>query len=115
MAYDRAPHGLFLVCKRWYQQQMAAYLLDNTVFESVSGSWNEIIEPIGRQLTQWGFPVCSGIVYNYGIWKPRKFRYIAGTRANIVDKTQCGKQQSTFGPPRLGLSINQHLLCKVRL
>ena len=99
---DRAPHGLFLVCKRWYQQQMAAYLLDNTVFESVSGSWTEIMEPIGRQLTQWGFPVGSGIVYNYGIWKPRKlkFRYIAGTRANIVDETQREQQQSTLGPPR---------------
>jgi hypothetical protein len=80
---DRAPHGMFLVCKRWYQKEMAKYLGDNEVFEDVQRPWDEVVKDVERQLNVIGFKPGKGIPYNYGIWKAKKqkFRYIAGTRA----------------------------------
>jgi hypothetical protein len=82
---DRAPHGLMFVCKRWYQRQMAAYLADSAVFEEVPSTWDEVVDRLAEFNRKWGFPTGSGVVYNYGIWKPSKgkFRFIAGTRKRL--------------------------------
>ena len=79
---DRAPHGLVVVCKRWYQKEMAKYLADNTVFEDKNISWANVVATAQDFNKKWGFPTGDGVVYNYGIWKPTKgrFRFIAGTR-----------------------------------
>ena len=39
---DRAPHGMFLVCKRWCPREMAKYLMDNHAFEVVNRQWEEV-------------------------------------------------------------------------
>jgi len=96
---DRAPHGLVVVCKRWYQKEMAKYLSDNKVFEACDHSWEEV-ERAARVFNQkWGFADGEGVVYNYGIWKPtkKKFRFIAGTRSKPHDPSN--SRRST-GPPR---------------
>ena len=87
---DRAPHGLMFVCKRWYQNQMATYLADTTVFEEVPEPYEEVIQRLATFNQKWHFPTGSGVVYNYGIWKPlkKKFRFIAGTRKGEAAKQQ---------------------------
>ena len=69
---DRAPHGLFLVCKRWYQREMAQYLTDTEVFEEVGRPWDDVVADITKQVEDLGFKVGQGIPYNYGIWKARR-------------------------------------------
>ena len=79
---DRAPHGLFVVCKRWYQQQMAEYLADQEVFERVDRPWEDIAKELATGLKRFGYELGDGVCYNYGIWKAKKgkFRNIAGLR-----------------------------------
>ena len=97
---DRAPHGLVVVCKRWYQKEMAKYLLDNSVFQDTELSWTDVMQLAADFNSKWGFPTEKGIVYNYGIWKPKKqrFRFIAGTRAMARDEG--GDSRRSTGPPR---------------
>ena len=93
---DRAPHGLVLVCKRWYQREMAKYLTDNKIFQVCRTSWDEVVKQAEIFNKKWGFATGAGIVYNYGIWKPKKGRFRSKPR-------QPGEQQSTsrsVGPPR---------------
>ena len=93
---DRAPHGLFMVCKRWYQRQMALYLADTGVFAEEQQSWDAVVDAMKAKLKDWGFRAGEGITYNYGIWKPKKskFRFIAGTRS------AGGGAARPQGPPR---------------
>ena len=114
---DRAPHGLVLVCKRWYQKEMAKYLSDNAVFETSAKSWDEVRREAIAFNQKWGFKTGDGIVYNYGIWKPLKsrFRYIAGTRAEPPapaqpDEPRCAKSP---GPPRQPLYDAHKTLCRL--
>ena len=97
---DRAPHGLVVVCKRWYQNEMAKYLLDNAIFQDTELSWTDIMQIAADFNTKWGFPTEKGVVYNYGIWKPKKqrFRFIAGTRA--MAREEGGDPRRSTGPPR---------------
>ena len=39
-------------------------------------------EKLKEKLSHFGFKAGTGVIYNYGIWKPmkQKFRIIAGTR-----------------------------------
>lgn len=76
---DRAP---IVVCKQWYQREMARYLADegrSRGREEVVSFWDEVIQgstetgKIGVKATLqnvFGFRCGEGIVYNYGIWKP---------------------------------------------
>jgi hypothetical protein len=97
---DRAPHGLVAVCKRWYQKAMAVYLADTCVFEPESGTWEQVEQAAVEFNMKWGFSTGRGVVYNYGVWKPKKnaFRYIAGTRSKPVEPAQQGRRPT--GPPR---------------
>ena len=85
---DRAPHGLFIFCKRWYQRNMAEYLNNSSVFQPVAESWPQVAARLKSQLAPLGFEVGTGVPYNYGCWKPKKskFRYIAGTRKATADE-----------------------------
>ena len=96
---DRAPHGFFVVCKRWYQREMAKYLNDNSVFEITNKSWEDVVEEARRFNAPTDFVTGTGIVYNYGIWKPTKgrFRFIAGTRSGPNPRNAPSKPA---GPPR---------------
>ena len=119
---DRAPHGLFVVCKRWYQREMARYLSDNSVFEEVSLTWQQTLDlpaPLGpgikAKLLDFGYKCGDGVYYNYGIWKPRKlkFRFIAGTRAAVQHPFDGSSSQNQppdrkRGPPRSPM----YFLCK---
>ena len=98
---DRAPHGMSLVCKRWYQRQMALYLKDTEVFEEVLNPWEDVEAQVKTQVGAAGFKVGTGIPYNYGIWKPkkRKFRFIAGTRAGPRQEADDNGAPAK-GPPR---------------
>ena len=104
---DRAPQGLMFICKRWYQQQMAEYLSDSAVFEERQESWEEVLRPLAEFNKQWNFPTGSGVVYNYGIWKPakKKFRFIAGTRkgdrvVGASGQSQAQDSEKLKEPPR---------------
>ena len=106
---DRAPHGLFMVCKRWYQQQMASHLQDTEIFQEEPRPWKDIAAEVSQELKRLGFQAGTGIPYNYGIWKPKKgkFRFIAGTRSTPpdveqVEPTQDGRRDSPLKkePPR---------------
>ena len=95
---DRAPHGLVVICKRWNQQEMARYLSDSTVFaQCAHNNWEDVEQAAAQFNRQWGFRDGSGIVYNYGIWKPTKkrFSFIAGTRSKPL---QPGQERNR-GPP----------------
>ena len=96
---DRAPHGLVVVCKRWYMREMAKYLSNSTVFEACDHSWEDVERAAIEFNRKWGFPTGDGVVYNYGIWKPTKskFRYIAGTRSK---PRQPDDSRRPAGPPR---------------
>jgi hypothetical protein len=106
---DRAPHGLFFVCKRWYQKEMAKYLSDNQVFEDVATPWPTIAAQLEAQVDKFGFKPGKGIPYNYGIWKAKKnkFRYIAGTRSPPPTEAN-NESQAKKGPPR----SPAYFLCK---
>ena len=109
---DRAHPEIFIVCKRWYQKEMAKYLADGSVFDDVSGSWEELISgTTGLKTTLqnvFGFRCGEGIVYNYGIWKPTKgkFRFIAGTRTSSASESGTSAPEARMdcsgkkGPPR---------------
>jgi len=100
---DRAPHGLFLVCKRWYQKEMASHLSNSDVFVDVEEPWEDIHKHLKEVLKDFGFQAGTGIPYNYGIWKPKKqkSRYIAGTRAPPHDPdTTSEANNKPKGPPR---------------
>jgi hypothetical protein len=99
---DRAPHGMFMVCKRWYQQEMARYLSDSTIFEEVPQAWDEVARMIAAQVERFSFKPGKGIPYNYGIWKAKKgkFRYIAGTRSPPKSANAKGDTNQDTGPPR---------------
>ena len=99
---DRAPHGIFVICKRWYQQQMARYLTDTEVFEDVPTSWASVCDGLKEKLSHFGFKAGKGVIYNYGIWKPvkQKFRFIAGTRKDQDVRDNEENQRSVRGPPR---------------
>ena len=64
---DRAPHGFVVVCKRWYQCQMAKYLSNSTVFEACNHNWDDIERAAHGFNEKWGFADGDGVVYNYGI------------------------------------------------
>ena len=51
---DRAPHGFFMVCKRWYQKDMAKYLSDSEVFEEIQRPWSEIAMEVAAQVKTLG-------------------------------------------------------------
>ena len=93
---DRAPHGLFMVCKRWYQQQMAAHLQDTEIFQEDPRPWKDTAAELSQELKRLGFQAGTGILYNYGIWKPKKgkFRFIAGTRSHPPDEGQSQANQA---------------------
>ena len=106
---DRAPHGLFIVCKRWYQKEMAQYLEDTSVFEEDTRPWEEIATTLEAEIESFGFKAGRGIPYNYGIWKAKKqkFRYIAGTRSPpSAPGSENDRKRS--GPPR----SPTYFLCK---
>ena len=96
---DRAPHGFFVVCKRWYQREMAKYLSDNDVFEACDLTWEGVVEQAKGFNERYDFATGTGIVYNYGIWKPTKgrFRFIAGTRSGPKPRIAPSRPA---GPPR---------------
>ena len=99
---DRAPHGLLFACKRWYQREMARYLVDSVVFEDCPQlSGPAVVEKAVQFNLTFGFPTGSGVVYNYGIWKPKKqkFRFIAGTRSPASSVETLNKV-ALSGPPR---------------
>jgi len=83
---------------------MSTYLTDGAVFEEVVESWDEVVEKLNVFKQAWEFPTGTGVVYNYGIWKPSKgkFRYISGTRKGAVP--QGSQQEQSEGskkePPR---------------
>jgi len=102
---DRAPHGLVLVCKRWYQREMARYLMNAKVFEDCPNlTWNEVVASAKEFNQPRGYVTGSGIVYNYGIWKSKKqnFRFIAGTRSCSPGEkfTLIPHSGRALGPPR---------------
>ena len=99
---DRAPHGLFMVCKRWYQKEMATYLQDSSIFEEDARTWEQVATSLEQDIESRGFKAGKGIPYNYGIWKAKKqkFRFIAGTRSaprSRDDNTDSTKRKE---PPR---------------
>ena len=113
---DRAPHGLLMVCKRWYQREMARYLMDSSVFESCANfSWKDIVGMAQNFNVAKSFTTSSGIVYNYGIWKPTKgkFRFIAGTRAPSRDECVGVEVERMLGPPRQPLFDAHKALVKI--
>ena len=113
---DRAPHGLMFVCKRWYQKQMATYLADSSVFEHVAEPWSSVVSRLTDINKRFDFPTGTGVVYNYGIWKPtkKKFRFIAGTRKNRdvgTDSSSPDDSSITREPPRQPLyALNKALV-----
>ena len=68
---DRAPHGLFMVCKRWYQKEMAKCLTNTEVFEEVNRPWDEVAADVKKPVESLGFKAGKGIPYNYGSWKTK--------------------------------------------
>jgi hypothetical protein len=109
---DRAPHGFFVVCKRWYQREMAKYLDDNSVFEASDLTWPQVVELAKKFNDEWDFATGTGIVYNYGIWKPTKgrFRFIAGTRSGPRPRDAPSKPA---GPPRQPLYEAHKVLVRI--
>ena len=109
---DRAPHGFFVVCKRWYQREMAKYLADNNVFEPVSMTWEDVVKEATEFNKRGDFVTGTGIVYNYGIWKPTKgkFRFIAGTRSGPRPRDAASKPA---GPPRQPLYEAHKVLVRI--
>ena len=96
---DRAPHGFFMLCKRWYQREMAKYLAENAVFETCDLTWEDVVKQAKEFNDRGEFATGTGIVYNYGIWKPTKgkFRFIAGTRSGPKPSDASSRPA---GPPR---------------
>ena len=78
---------------------MAKYLTDNNVFELCDITWDDVVKQAKDFNDQGEFATGTGIVYNYGIWKPTKgrFRFIAGTRSGPRPREATGKPA---GPPR---------------
>ena len=76
---------------------MAKYLLDNSVFQDTELSWTDVMQIAADFNIKWGFPIEKGVVYNYGIWKPKKqrFRFIAGTRHG----SRRGRKSTAFNWP----------------
>ena len=68
---DRAPHGLVVVCKRWYQKEMAKYLLDNSVFQDTELSWSDVVQIAADFNTKWGFPTEKGWSTTMAFGNPR--------------------------------------------
>jgi hypothetical protein len=106
---DRAPHGIYMACRRWYEKEMAVYLEDSSVFEAVHEDWDTISSKIKEKLNTFGFPMGPAIVYNYRIWKPKKgkFRYIAGSRKpdppaepDTPQRSPANASPAHPGPPR---------------
>jgi len=92
---------------------MVKYLADSTVFETCDKTWSQIVSEAKEFNLKWGFKTGTGVVYNYGIWKPTKskFRYIAGTRANAdLDQEERRKQ---VGPPRQPLFFAHKTLVRL--
>ena len=92
-------HGMVVVCKRWYQQEMARYLSYNKVFEECDTmAWEDVERQASAFNRNWCFRTVDGVGYNYGIWMPtkQKFRYIAGTRSKHAQSSKA----RIPGPPR---------------
>ena len=53
---DRALCRLVVVCKRWFQKEMAKYLLDYTVFQDTELPCTDVVQIAADFNTKWGFP-----------------------------------------------------------
>ena len=62
--HDRAPHGLVVVCKRWYQTEIAKYLFYNSVFQDTELSCTDVVQIAADFNAKCGFPTGKGAVYN---------------------------------------------------
>jgi len=117
---DRAPHGLVMACKRWYQKEMAKYLTDTSIFENCHTlSWKNVADCAQEFNIAKGFSTGAGIIYNYGIWKPvkGKFRFIAGTRSPCRDEAPGLELGKMYGTPRQPLfdahkSLVKNIFCE---
>ena len=74
-----------------------------------------MVEQVAAFNLNLGFPTCAGVVYNYGIWKPKKqrFRFIAGTRSGDGAILPHGANASLRGPPRQPLFEAHKALVKM--
>ena len=92
---------------------VAKYLLDSSIFQDTELSWTDVVQIAADFNIKWGFPTEKGVVYNYGIWKPKKqrFRFIAGTRA--MAREEGGNPRRSTGPPRQPLFRAHKALVRV--
>ena len=86
---------------------MSLYPLNQAVFENenVEQSSAQVMIQVHKQLADRGFPIGQGIVYNYGIWKPKKstFCFIAGTMSLLASQVEgegANQISCSSGPPR---------------
>ena len=77
---DRAPHGVNIVCRRWYEKELGKHLFTNKVYEHLQRGWGSLQDDTKAHLQTLGFPMGQVIPYTCGVWKPNKqaFRFILG-------------------------------------
>ena len=77
---DRAPHGIYAICRRLYCRSLATYLSSAEHFRVIDRPWSDILSTLKASLSNIGFECSTGLPYTYGVWKPlkRKFRFICG-------------------------------------
>ena len=99
---DRAPHGIYAICRRWYSRELAKYLQGGEHFEVVPSTWEELQQTMAQELKSMNFEVGAGVPYNYGVWKPvkQKMRWIQGTRKPAAQGAEQENSTRKKEPPR---------------
>ena len=77
---DRAPHGIYAICRRLYCRSLATHLSSADHFRIIDRPWSDILSTLKASLSNIGFECSTGLSYTYGVWKPLKckFRFICG-------------------------------------
>ena len=112
---DRAPHGFFFACGRWYADKLNARLGETGAFVVETSTRDAILGGLRSFNDSLGLKHHDRLPYLYGAWKAKKkaFRWIAGT-SRVQDETPRGEGEDpdTKGPPANALSEVGRVLVK---
>ena len=57
---DRAPHGIYAICRRLYCRSLASYLSSADHFRIIDRPWSDILSDLKTALSSIGFDCASG-------------------------------------------------------
>jgi len=100
----RAPHAIFLACRRLYQAKLHNRFEEAGAFGIERRTKREVLDEIRAFNEGLHLPQHERLPYLYGSWKAKKqaFRWIAGT--SRVQDEQAQVQSEEDGPPKNALS-----------